>query len=269
MWLEAEVVELPRQATTPGAASTRRSGRTWGHATNNEQTSAAGRIVVLDMVPTGARIVATFSIAAYHAETKSWGVAVQSRFLAVGSVVPWAKSGVGAIATQALANPRFGPLALAMLDQGMCAAEVVAALTAGDPGRAMRQLGVVDGRGRAAAFTGAECPSWAGHLIREHCCCQGNILAGPGVLEAMVEAFERRVDLPFAERLVTVLEAGQSAGGDARGQQSAALVVARARHGFGGYSDRAVDLRVDDHPSPIAELGRLLALHRELFGTDH
>lgn len=213
------------------------------------------------------QIISTFSIVAYDVATKSWGVAVQSKFLAAGSAVPWAKAAVGAVATQALSNPRYGPLGLAMLDQGLSADEVVAGLVGGDPGRALRQTGVIDRSGRAAAFTGADCLPWAGHVIGEHFCCQGNILAGEGVLTGMATAFAQRAAQPFAERLVSVLEAGQAAGGDARGQQSAALLVVRAGGGLGGYSDRAVDLRVDDHPTPIGELARLLALHREIFGS--
>lgn len=212
-------------------------------------------------------VVATFSIVAYEPRTQSWGVAVQSKFLAVGSVVPWAKAAAGAVATQALANPRYGPLGLAMLEQGMRAEEVVAGLVGGDPGRELRQVGVVDRAGAAAAFTGRECFPWAGHVIGEHFCCQGNILASEAVVAAMAQAFEMHHARYFPDRLLAVLEAGQAAGGDARGQQSAALVVARAGGSWGGLSDRAVDLRVDDHPTPIAELVRLMALHRKTFGA--
>jgi uncharacterized Ntn-hydrolase superfamily protein len=218
----------------------------------------AGRVL-----PAG--YTATFSITAYDAASDSWGVAVQSKFLAVGSLVPWACAGVGAIATQALANPRFGPLGLAMLKQGISAAETVAALVASDGGRQMRQVGAVDGTGTAAAYTGEECFPWAGHVTGEGFSCQGNILTGPEVVEEMRRAYGTDADLPFADRLITVLAAGQSAGGDSRGQQSAALLIVRAGGGFGGYSDRAIDLRVDDHPAPIDELRRLLHLHRELF----
>ena len=212
-------------------------------------------------------VVATFSVAAYEPCSQSWGVAVQSKFIAVGSVVPWARAGVGAVATQALANPRYGPLGLAMLEQGLSAGEVVAALVGGDPGRELRQVGVLDRSGGAAAFTGAECFPWAGHVIGEHCCCQGNILAGEAVVADMAQAFQEHRAMRFEDRLITVLEAGQAAGGDSRGQQSAALLVVRPGGSWGGYSDRAVDLRVDDHPTPIAELRRLLALHREVFGA--
>jgi uncharacterized Ntn-hydrolase superfamily protein len=209
--------------------------------------------------------LSTFSIAAYDPATDSWGVAVQSAFLAAGSVVPWASAGAGAVATQALANPRFGPLGLAMLESGMIAADVVAGLAAGDSGRALRQVGVVDRRGGAAAYTGAECFPWAGHRVGEHYCCQGNILAGDGVVDAMAAAFERERALAFPERLVAALLSAQAAGGDSRGQQSAALLVVRAGGGFAGLSDRVVDLRVDDHGAPIDELARLLEVHRALF----
>ncbi|HUI28261.1 MAG TPA: DUF1028 domain-containing protein [Candidatus Kryptonia bacterium] len=212
------------------------------------------------------QVIATFSIVAYDVATPSWGIAVQSRFLAAGSVVPWARAGIGGVATQALANPRFGPLGLAMLEQGLSADEVVAGLIGGDSGRELRQVGVVDRSGKAAAFSGAECLAWAGHIVGEHFCCQGNILAGEVVVAGMASTFERRTDLPLAERLIAVLEAGQSAGGDSRGQQSAALLIVRAGGGFGGYTDRTVDLRVDDHVAPITELARLLALHRQTFG---
>jgi uncharacterized Ntn-hydrolase superfamily protein len=212
------------------------------------------------------KVVATFSIVACEPASESWGVAVQSRFLAAGAVVPWATAGVGAVATQALANPRFGPLGLAMLEEGMSAQETVDALVAGDGGRELRQVGVVDRRGRAAAFTGGECFPWAGHVVGEFFCCQGNILVGGAVIDEMAAAFERARGLPFPERLVAVLEAGQGAGGDSRGQQSGALLVVRRGGGFAGYSDRLVDLRVDDHEHPIAELARLLRLHREVFG---
>jgi uncharacterized Ntn-hydrolase superfamily protein len=218
----------------------------------------AGRIL-----PAG--YAATFSIAAYDAASDSWGVAVQSKFLAVGSLVPWARAGVGAIATQALANPRFGPLGLAMLKQGMSAEETVAALVAGDGGHQMRQLAVVDRTGAAAAYTGEECFPWAGHVTGNGFSCQGNILTGPEVVDEMRRACVAEAHRPFPDRLIAVLAAGQAAGGDSRGQQSAALLIVRAGGGFGGYSDRAIDLRVDDHPAPIDELRRLLQLHGELF----
>lgn len=211
-------------------------------------------------------VIATFSIVAFDPTTQAWGVAVQSRFPFVGSVVPWARAGIGAVATQAIANPRYGPLGLAMLEQGLTAKDVVAGLSSADPGRDLRQVGVIDRQGRAAAFTGSECIAWAGHVVGANHACQGNILAGPEVVQSMSAAFEARGDLEFADRLIAALQAGQAAGGDTRGQQAAALVVARERGGFAGYTDRAYDLRVDDHPTPIAELARLLSIHRETFG---
>jgi len=209
---------------------------------------------------------ATFSVVAYDASSQSWGVAVQSKFFAVGSAVPWGSAGTGALATQAMVNPRFGPIGLAMLRQGMSAAETVAALVAGDSGSAMRQVGVVDRSGTAASYTGGACFPWAGHIVGDGFCCQGNILSGPAVIEEMARTLRAAANLPLPERLVAVLAAGQAAGGDSRGQQSAALLVLRADAGFFGYSDRAVDLRVDDHAAPITELGRLLQLHHETFG---
>ena len=211
-------------------------------------------------------LVATFSIAAHDPRTESFGVAVQSRFLACGSLVPWARAGAGCVATQAFANSRYGPAGLAMLERGVEAEAAVAALVADDDQRDVRQVGVVDRLGGAAAFTGEQCVPWAGHLVGAGFCCQGNMLVGAEVLAAMAHAFQESVDESLPERLVAALEAAQIAGGDVRGQQSAALVVACQGAGFLGLSDRAVDLRVDDHPSPIVELARLLALHRATFG---
>jgi uncharacterized Ntn-hydrolase superfamily protein len=214
----------------------------------------------------GHHLVATFSIVARDPEAESWGVAVQSRFLACGSLVPWAKAGAGCVATQAFANARYGPAGLAMLERGLDAQAVVAALVGDDDGRDVRQVGVVDRTGTAAAFTGGECLPWAGHLVGSGFSCQGNMLAGPEVIAAMARSFEQGNGSTLAERLVAALEAGQAAGGDVRGQQSAAIVVVREGGGFLGLGDRAVDLRVDDHATPIAELSRLLALHRATFG---
>ncbi|MHB1981624.1 MAG: DUF1028 domain-containing protein [Sulfobacillus sp.] len=206
----------------------------------------------------------TFSIVARDLATASFGVAVQSKFLAVGSVVPFAAWDAGAIATQAWGNTTYGPRALEWLRAGMAAPEVVQRLTEEDAGRAHRQLGVVDQAGRAAAYTGSECMDWAGHIVGDGFSCQGNILAGAAVASAMAEAFQKST-APFAYRLVAALEAGQAAGGDRRGQESAALLVVRKDSGYSGFNDRAVDLRVDDHPSPIAELSRILDLHQLYF----
>lgn len=211
--------------------------------------------------------VATFSICARDPATGDLGVAVQSKVFGVGVVVPWVRADVGAVATQALANPRYGPEGIEMLDDGLAADDVVALLTDADPGRERRQLGVVDGRGRAAAFTGARTFAWAGHRVGEGYCCQGNILAGPKVVIAMAEAFEKSKADPLPERLVAALRAGQKAGGDKRGRQSAALLVARRHGGYLGANDRYIDIRVDDHEKPIEELARLLKKRRG-FGRE-
>lgn len=208
----------------------------------------------------------TFSIVARDPATGELGVGVASKFLAVGAVVPWARAGAGAIATQAHANLSFGPGGLEMLAQGISAQDAVARLTAADAGRAHRQIGIVDARGRAASWTGAECLPWAGHRTGSGYACQGNILAGEAVVRAMAETFERTAgSLP--ERLVAALAAGQTRGGDQRGQQSAALYVVKDRGSYGGYLDRYIDLRVDDHTAPIEELRKLLGLHRLYFGA--
>lgn len=208
--------------------------------------------------------LSTFSIVAFDPDTGDLGVAVQSKFLAAGAVVPWAQANVGAIATQSWANTTYGPKGLELLRKGLSAQEVVEALIAEDEGRDLRQVGIVDAKGNAAAFTGKDCFEWAGHVVGENYACQGNILAGPQVVEAMAEAFEKAQG-ELAHRLVAALEAGQAAGGDRRGQQSAALLVVREKGGYGGFNDRYVDLRVDDHPEPIKELKRLLGLYELYF----
>jgi uncharacterized Ntn-hydrolase superfamily protein len=212
------------------------------------------------------RVVATYSICACDLEAQQWGVAVQSKFLAVGSIVPWAEPLVGAIATQAHANPRYGPDGLALLRQGLTAEAAVEALTGADEGRAERQLGVVDGQGRAAAYTGADCNDWAGHRTGAGYAAQGNILVSAATMDALAESFEATAGRPLAERLLDCLDAAQAAGGDSRGQQSAAVLVVGPRQGYAGLSDALVDLRVDDHERPLEELRRLYGLHRELFG---
>jgi len=191
---------------------------------------------------------------------------VQSRFLAVGSVVPWAEPLVGAIATQSWANPRYGPDGLALLRDGLAAEEAVARLTAADDGRAQRQLGIVDGDGRAASYTGDECHAWAGHRTGDGYAAQGNILVSADTVDALAETFEATATNPLAERLLDSLDAAQAAGGDSRGQQSTALLVVGPEQGYAGLSDVLVDLRVDDHERPLEELRRLFGLHQELFG---
>lgn len=208
----------------------------------------------------GEPVIATFSIIARDPETGDFGVAVQSKFFNAAAIVPWAKAGVGAIATQAFANYSYGPEGLKLLEQGLTAPEVVRRLTEADPDRERRQLAVIDAKGNVAHFTGSRCIPWAGAVSGPNYSAQGNILVGEGVVRAMARAFETtKGDL--ADRLVAALVAGQEAGGDARGQQSAGLLVVRKGAGFGG-SDRYIDLRVDDHPEPIRELQRLLRRYR-------
>jgi uncharacterized Ntn-hydrolase superfamily protein len=210
-------------------------------------------------------MVATFSIVAFEPETKALGVAVQSRFLAVGAIVPWARAGVGAVATQAMANFNYGPRGLDLMSRGKTAEETLRALISSDDEREHRQLGVVDARGRVATFTGSECFEWAGGVAGEHYAAQGNILVGRETVEAMAETFETTTG-DLAGRLLAALDAGQTAGGDSRGKQSAALLVVKEGGGYGGNNDRLLDLRVDDHPEPIRELVRIRALHTLYFG---
>jgi uncharacterized Ntn-hydrolase superfamily protein len=208
----------------------------------------------------------TYSIVACDLDAGQWGVAVQSKFLAVGSLVTWAEPHVGALATQAYANPRYGPDGLALLRRSCSAAEVVERLTAADEGRDHRQVGVVDRRGRGATYTGSECYDWAGGRTGPCYAAQGNILVSAATVDALAETFEAGGEKPLARRLVDCLAAAQAAGGDSRGQQSAALLVVEREGGYGGLSDVVVDLRVDDHELPIAELARLYELHQAIFG---
>jgi uncharacterized Ntn-hydrolase superfamily protein len=209
--------------------------------------------------------IATYSIAACDLEEGQWAVAVQSKFLAVGSVVPWAEPATGAIATQAYANPAYGPDGLSLLRQGLPAEEVVERLVAADEGRDERQVGVVDAKGRGASWTGPGCLEWAGHRTGHCYAAQGNILVGRETVDALAAAFEENPRLPLGQRLLECLAAAQAAGGDRRGQQSASLLVVERNGGYGQLSDVAVDLRVDDHERPIEELRRLHGLHRRLF----
>jgi uncharacterized Ntn-hydrolase superfamily protein len=212
-------------------------------------------------------IVATYSIVACDLQAGQWGVAVQSKFLAVGSIVPWAEPHVGAVATQSYANPRYGPDGLALLRSGRSAEDVVSALTSADEGRAERQVGIVDGSGRAATFTGEGCHDWAGGRTGDGYAAQGNILVSGQTVDALAVTFESNAHLALAERLIECLAAAQAAGGDSRGQQSASLLVVQKDGGYAKLSDTLVDLRIDDHERPIVELQRLYALHRELFGV--
>ena len=208
----------------------------------------------------------TFSIVACEPHAQQMGVAVASKFLAVGAVVPWLEAEVGAIATQALANTRYGPHGLAHMREGMSAREALDAVLAADPGRDDRQAGFVDGRGRAATHTGQSCMAWAGGRAGAGYAVQGNILTGPGVVDAMAEAYEAGTG-ELAARLLLALAAGDAAGGDRRGRQSAAIVVVSLGGGYGGNDDRLVDLRTDDHVDPVGELRRLYDIHILLTGT--
>jgi uncharacterized Ntn-hydrolase superfamily protein len=210
-------------------------------------------------------IVATYSIVGCDLEAKQWGVAVQSKFLAVGSVVPWAEPEVGAIATQAYANASYGPNGIALLRDGLSASEVVERLTSEDHGRDERQLGVVDAQGSSATWTGPECLDWAGGRTGPGYAAQGNILVGEETVAALARTFEETAHLSLVQRLLECLTAAQAAGGDRRGQQSASVLVVQRNGGYAGLSDILVDLRVDDHERPIQELRRIYGLHQRLF----
>jgi uncharacterized Ntn-hydrolase superfamily protein len=207
----------------------------------------------------------TYSIVACDLERRELGVAVQSKFLAVGSLVPWAEADVGAIATQAWMNPAFGPDGLALLRDGLDAEATLEQLVAGDPGRERRQVGIVDAHGRAAAYTGSGCLDWAGSRIGAGYAVQGNILVSDATVDAMAAAYEGAAGSPLAGRLLAALASGQDAGGDKRGQQAAALLVVAKGRGYGGC-DLVVDLRIDDDERPVDELARLLGLHELYFG---
>jgi len=204
-------------------------------------------------------LVSTFSIVALDSRNKDLGVAVESKYFSVGSVVPWAEAGVGAIATQARVNVSYGLEGLKLLAAGLSVSEVIDELTRKDPDRETRQLGVVDAKGNSTCFTGNKCIEWAGSKTGINYSVQGNILASENVVLAMAEQFES-TEGELADRLMAALEAGQAAGGDSRGRQSAAIMVMRKGGGRMGYGDRYIDLRVEDHKEPIRELRRLLGL---------
>ncbi|MBI1372268.1 MAG: DUF1028 domain-containing protein [Phycisphaera sp.] len=208
--------------------------------------------------------VATFSIVAVDKTTGEIGVAVQSKFIAVGSVVPWAKAGVGAVATQAWANTSYGPRGLKLLEDGLTPQQVIDKLTAADENRTERQVGIVSADGKSATYIGHGCFDWAGGIAGDGYAVQGNILAGEAVTKAMAEAYEK-AEGDLGDRLITALEAGQTAGGDKRGRQSAALLIVHEGWGYSGFNDRYRDLRVDDHPEPIKELRRIYAIHKKVF----
>ncbi len=208
--------------------------------------------------------VSTFSIVAFDPGDPAWGIAVASKFPAVGAVVPWAIARVGAVATQAHANTAFGPKGLDLMTAGASAQSAMDQLLGADPDRAIRQLGMVDSKGNSASFTGEECLHWAGGLTGEGFAVQGNILTGPETIEAMASAFTKASgDLP--DRLLDSLLAGDRAGGDRRGRQSAAIFVVKPEGGYSGYNDRWMDYRVDDHQDPVPRLGELVQLHRLYF----
>ena len=208
--------------------------------------------------------LSTFSIVAYDPQAQEWGIAVQSKFLAVGAVVPWAQAGAGAVATQSYANTSFGPNGLTLMAQGLSAQEALDQLVTEDEGRPRRQVGLVDAQGQAATFTGDECHAWAGGLTGTYYAAQGNILVSGATVEALAKTFEEAQG-ELADRLVAALAAGQAAGGDRRGRQSAAVLVVRPEGGYGGYNDRYLDLRVDDDPEPIERLKALVDLHHLFF----
>ena len=211
--------------------------------------------------------ITTFSIVAYDPVKKEWGVAVQSKFLAAAAVVSWARAGAGAVATQSYANLTYGPRGLDLMAAGKSAAETITALVETDENKAVRQVGMVDKNGAAFSFTGAECHDWAGHILGDGFACQGNILI-PGTVEAMAEKFESVRGGPgeLADWLVEALLAGQAAGGDSRGRQSAGVLVVRENGGYGGDNDRYLDLRVDDDSYPIQKLKKLVNMHHMFFG---
>lgn len=213
----------------------------------------------------------TFSIVACHLEDQAWGVAVASKFPAVGAVVPWVQADApraGAVATQSFANTSYGPRGLALMSAGFSAQETLERLLEDDPDKELRQVGLVDARGGSATFSGSGCFAWAGGVSGEGYAIQGNILANDRVIPAMEEAFlSTKGNLPT--RLYAALLAADRAGGDKRGRQSAAIYVAKPKAGYGGFVDRWLDYRVDDHPDPVPRLGELLEMHELYFGTSH
>ncbi|PAE25858.1 DUF1028 domain-containing protein [Bacillus sp. 7894-2] len=206
----------------------------------------------------------TFSIIGYDPKEKEWGIAVQSKFLGVGAVVPFAKAGIGAVATQSYANTSYGPRALQLMEEGKTAEETLEIITKDDPEKELRQVGLLDSMGNPATFTGEGCYNWAGGMIGPHFAAQGNILVDEKTVEAMGQTFIS-TDGTLAERLLAALNSGQAAGGDSRGQQSAALLVVKEAGGYGGFNDRYIDLRVDDHSEPITELIRIYHLQQLYF----
>jgi uncharacterized Ntn-hydrolase superfamily protein len=206
----------------------------------------------------------TFSIVGFDPIEKEWGIAVQSKFLGVGSVVPWAKAGAGSVATQSYANTAYGPKALQLMEQGKSAQETLELLLADDPDREMRQVGLIDASGNPATFTGKACFDWAGGVTGTHFAAQGNILVDEETVQAMARVF-KETNGTLADKLLASLDAGQEAGGDSRGKQSAALYIVKEKGGYGSFNDRYIDLRVDDHHDPIKELIRIYQLQQLYF----
>jgi len=206
----------------------------------------------------------TYSIIGFCPEREELGIAVQSKFIGVGSVVPWAKAGVGAVATQSYANPAYGPEGLALMEEGKSAEEALNILIEADQGRALRQVGIMDAKGRSATYTGEDCYDWAGGRKGKNCIAQGNILVSGETVDAMIDCFEN-TEGKLAYRLLRALDAGQAAGGDKRGKQSAAIYVVKEKGGYLEANDRLIDLRVDEHPDPIKELLRIYRLHQLYF----
>jgi uncharacterized Ntn-hydrolase superfamily protein len=207
----------------------------------------------------------TFSIVACDLEERAWGVAVASKFPAVGAVVPWARAEAGAVATQSFANTSYGPHGLELMGQGVSAEETLARLLQADSGRDLRQAGLVDAKGRAVTYTGSGCFPWAGGVSGRGYAIQGNILKSAKVVPAMEKAF-RQTKGVLPQRLYAALRAGDRAGGDKRGRQSAAIYVVKPGGGYGGFVDRWIDYRVDDHADPVSRLGELLEMHELYFG---
>jgi uncharacterized Ntn-hydrolase superfamily protein len=212
------------------------------------------------------RPIATFSIVGADVVRGELGIAVASKFLACGAVVPWASAGAGAVATQSYSNTAYGPDGIRMMREGLSAEQTLARLLADDSDRALRQVGLVDARGGAAAHTGSSCHGWAGHVTGPSFATQGNILVGEDTVQAMAAAFRSSTG-PLSDRLVNALARGEAAGGDRRGRQASAVYVVKANGGYGGKNDVLVDLRVDDHPDPVTELRRLLDLQHLYFGS--
>jgi uncharacterized Ntn-hydrolase superfamily protein len=209
--------------------------------------------------------ICTFSIVAYSPEEEAWGIAVASKFPAVGAVVPWAQAGAGAVATQSYANTTFGPRGLELMREGKSPQETLDQLLAEDDQRDLRQVGIVDARGQAITYTGENCLPWAGGQAGKHFAIQGNILTGPETVDAMADAFQSSPG-DLADRLYAALLAGDRAGGDRRGKQSAAILLVKEKAGYGGYNDRWLDYRVDDHEDPVPQLANLIQMHRLYFG---